>query len=305
MDILLDRYPEDNGYDWVQVSPNPQTIATIPTNAIAGKGNDYQITFTDQVSLDSNNGPVSQVVCDGIYSFTFYDTWGDGLCCSSSTNYLDGYLKYTLDGVVIKEWTTDDSYRFTTDVFPFAVGAELISRQGFESENPEDWLPWKESTTSSNLDDSERVTYTSQGLPWNKASGKSEWCIRLRDNPSTGSSIFTGKIDVAGYNRLVLEFDYYADGFEDVANEEPEGFVVQYKIPNDPNGFKDEEFLQYKSDGSGIALREWKRVLVEFDTWARADGDNKPPEIDLRIMSRADEDNDQVFIDNIAFIGLV
>jgi hypothetical protein len=168
----------------------------------------------------------------------------------------------------------------------------IFPRQDFESGLGS---IWREST-GTDADDSERVRYSDQSLPSNNAStGGGTWCIRLRDRPTTGSSIFTGGINVNGFSKLSLEFDYFVDSYED--NDD---FLVQWKIANVAGFYTEQQFI-YKANGSGVVLRQWKRAAVEFDNWVTQ---GRPRVIDLRIISHATANDDRVFIDNIVFYGI-
>ena len=111
--------------------------------------------------------------------------------------------------------------------------------------------------------------------------------IRIRDNSNGASSMYTNDYDVAQYQALRVEFWFYPVGME-----------------------TGEDFLlEYSTDGgtSWAVAQSWARGTdFENGNWYDASQDIDASEISsIRIRFRCDAsvNNDQIFIDDVGFLG--
>lgn len=102
VEILTDNYGGETSWD--VVDENGSVVEVVEGGLESNM--EYSWTFS---------------VIPGVYTFTIYDAWGDGICCS----YGEGYYNLLVDGTLVAtggEFGTSESTTFDTDAVLLTVG---------------------------------------------------------------------------------------------------------------------------------------------------------------------------------------
>ena len=191
LNIVLDNYPEETSWE---ISDTNGTV-------VASSGGTYA-NYADGATVTEN-------IClpDGCYTFTIFDVYGDGICCS----YGNG--SYTLiDDLSGSALANGGSYGFseaTQFCLPAGGGGggggcsyALINLESFEN----GWGIWNDGGS-----DCRRVNSSSYANTGVKS-------VRLRDNTNS-STTTTDNLDLSNYEELTIAFSYITVSMDN-ANED-------------------------------------------------------------------------------------
>lgn len=242
----------------------------------------WELKNGDGVIID-NGGPydlpgeiIFKEYClpDGCYSFSIYDTWGDGICCA----YGSGFYEIMDDDagnplVMGSQFEYNKTANFCLPNQPAPCSNIIIDEQDFE----DGWGIWNDGGSDSRRSSNDK-NYAESG----------DFCIRLRDNTST-SVMTTDNLDLSSYEEITVAFSYYVRSFENV-----EDFWFQ----TSNNG-----------GGSYTTIEEWNRG-DEFQNNVRSYDSitiQGPFTSNMRLRFRADAsgNSDWVYFDDIVISGCV
>ena len=191
LNIVLDNYPEETSWE---ISDTNGTV-------VASSGGTYA-NYADGATVTEN-------IClpDGCYTFTIFDVYGDGICCS----YGNG--SYTLiDDLSGSALANGGSFGFseaTQFCLPAGGGGggggcsyALINLESFEN----GWGIWNDGGS-----DCRRVNSSSYANTGVKS-------VRLRDNTNS-STTTTDNLDLSNYEELTIAFSYITVSMDN-ANED-------------------------------------------------------------------------------------
>lgn len=187
--IVLDNYPEETS--WEIKDEAGTTLAS-------SEGTYYSV---------ADGTTVIENIClaDGCYTFTIYDVYGDGICCSYGNGSYT--LTHDLTGTTLASGGNFGFSETTTFCLPTGGGGDsctysLINQESFENS----WGIWNDGGS-----DCSRINssgYANTGV----------FSSRLRDNTNS-STTTTDLLDLSAFEELTLTFSYMAVSMDD-ANED-------------------------------------------------------------------------------------
>jgi len=182
INIVFDNYPEETSWE----------ITNTVGEAVASGGN-----YNNQP--DGSSIALTQCLPKGCYNFIINDAYSDGICCG----FGNGFYFVSANGSTLASGSSFTNTEVTNFCLEDAtVGVldcdNLINSEDFET----GWGIWNDAGADSYRNN--YSTYASSGT----------YTIRLRDN-SNSSFTTTNSLDLAAYEKIIVEFTYYPVQLED------------------------------------------------------------------------------------------
>ncbi len=253
LSITLDNYPGETTWDIKNDAGN--TVASGGPYSTAGA------TVNQNINLGSGN-----------YTFTIYDSYGDGICCA----YGNGSYTLSSGSTIIASggsFTSSESTSFCVDAGTGGGGGSTttILAHYFET----GWDGWIDGGSD---------CYRYSG----SRSYEGSYSIRLRDNSGVASSMTSASYDVSGFNQLDIQFYFYA-----YSMESGEDFWVRF--------YDGSTWRTVAAYVSGTHFNN-NTFYVATVTLSNADY-NFPTNARFRFQCDASSNADHVYIDAITITG--
>ncbi len=210
-------------------------------------------------------------------------TWSDSLYSSAYASFTTGPVTeqpLSVTDINAMKTTLDDLLASATPNYPdptsMTAGWVLLTSDSFETS-------WGSYADGERFDaDCERVDYPSRAYDADKA-------ILIRDDSGTASSfsLSTG-IDVTGYDKIQVDFDFYSAGMDSGEN-----FLVEYWDGTQWNTVGD------FSLGTDFNNDEFTRKSVTVVKGTNSGEYTFPTDMKIRFRCDASDDDDCIYIDNI------
>ncbi len=252
LSLTLDNYPGETTWDLKNSAGT--TIASGGPYSTAGA------TITQQFNLAADS-----------YTFTIYDSYGDGICCA----YGNGSYSLTSGGTTIVSggsFGSSESTTFCVDAGGGGGGnSTTILAHYFET----GWDGWIDGGSD---------CYRYSG----SRSYEGSYSIRLRDNSGIASSMTSAAYDLSGFNQIDIQFYFYP-----FSMEAGEDFWVRYYDGN--------SWQTVAAYVSGTHFNN-NSFYVATVTLSSADY-NFPTNARFRFQCDASSNYDHVYIDAVTVTG--
>jgi hypothetical protein len=302
LEVLFDNYPQETSWDLK--TPSGSMIAS-------GSGYDNMSSYAENVCLD-----------DGVYTFTIYDSYGDGICC----RYGLGSYSILFNGVPVAL----DNLDFTSSSESTSFGEEKTSSK--PSRVPSVWpsvepstsvlptspptmFPSDRPSTSPSPAPTDPPTTTLPPAPswteifseyfeaglgnFNKGGNDAGLSTRyshngssksayIQDDSNQKSSVYSNFFPVSSYSKIKVEFWYLSESYDDNDN-----------------------FCLETDNGSGVWSTVYTWVYGEHfnqnSNWSSASiimpVSSSSSELRIRFRNNSDGNSKKIYIDEVAVSG--
>lgn len=256
--IVTDNYPGET--TWSITDGGGNTVAS------GGPYGSQSTTYVEDLCLT-----------DGCYTFTIFDSYGDGICCSWGNGSYS--LVEDASGNVLASGGSFGSSEATSFCLGDTGGGgggdpgqETVFAHFFET----GWDDWQDG-----------------GSDCFRYSGSRSWegsfSIRLRDNSGVASSMTSTNYDLSSYDAVELEFYFYPNSMEN-----GEDFWVRY---NSGSGW---QTVATYASGSSFQNGSFYVATVTLDNGSVNLSNNAR----FRFQCDASANQDQVYIDAVTLTGI-
>ncbi|MAT53216.1 MAG: hypothetical protein CMN32_01965 [Saprospirales bacterium] len=258
--IVLDNYPEETSWE---ITDDAGTV-------VASSGGTYG-SYADGAIVTEN-------IClaDGCYTFTIFDVYGDGICCSYGNGSYT--LVDDLSGTTLASGGTFGFSEATPFCLPAGGGGggggctySLINSESFEG----GWGIWNDGGS-----DCRRISSSSYANTGVRS-------VRLRDNTNS-STTTTDNLDLSNYEELTVAFSYITASMDN-SNED---FWLQISLDGGASFTTVEE---WNLNDEFVNLQRYNDTVIIAGPFTAT--------TQLRFRCDASGNSDWVYLDDISISG--
>jgi hypothetical protein len=276
LDLWTDRYAAETSWDLRDSSGSV---------VVAGSDYDNESFYTENECID-----------DGEYTFTIYDSYGDGVCCG----YGSGSYSVLFDEVQVTQensgsFASSESTSFGGDARTLL---ELSSSRSFPvpvlspSTTSQSSSTWTEIFSNDfengwgNFNDGGKGAFMNSR--WSHGNGS--YSAKIRNDLNEKSNIYSDPFPVLNYSTIKVEFWYLSRGF-DYNNDE--SFYLETDATGSDNWST--VYTWIHGEKAFASNAEWRYASVDVPV--------SSSDLQIRFRNNGDTRHEQLFIDEVVVSG--